>query len=175
MGDGVKGTVTPLASIFPAQEALKAAKRVEESIAEREKEVESLQGFISDNTAIVNLVRRLPEELSHDIMVPFGKAAFFPGRLIHTNEFLEKDESLKDYIGRFNREALQVSNLDPSAAMNALLSDVRSAEFRHSIAKKAPSTLADLIAWVEKYIIAEETLAALNLNQDNQTDSKRKD
>ncbi|XP_077248498.1 uncharacterized protein LOC143888089 [Tasmannia lanceolata] len=86
----------------------------------------------------------------------------------------EKGESLKDYISRLNREALQVPNLDPSATMNALLTGVMSVDFRLSIAKKTPSTLADLIVRAEKYITPEETLVALNLNLGGQNDEKRK-
>lgn len=88
MQEPVKGTVTPLASLFPPEEAQKASKRVQGALADRQSELDRLQGFIADNTALVNLVQRLPDELHHDIMVPFGKAAFFPGRLVHTNEFL---------------------------------------------------------------------------------------
>ncbi|XP_034701708.1 RNA polymerase II subunit 5-mediating protein homolog isoform X1 [Vitis riparia] len=88
MQEPVKGTVTPLASLFPPEEAQKASKRVQDALADRQSELDLLQGFIADNTALVNLVQRLPDELHHDIMVPFGKAAFFPGRLVHTNEFL---------------------------------------------------------------------------------------
>lgn len=88
MQEPVKGTVTPLASLFPPEEAQKASKRVQDALADRQSELDRLQGFIADNTALVNLVQRLPDELHHDIMVPFGKAAFFPGRLVHTNEFL---------------------------------------------------------------------------------------
>ncbi|MQL96068.1 hypothetical protein Taro_028739 [Colocasia esculenta] len=88
MADQVKGSVSPLASMFPAEEVQKAVKRVEEAISEQQKELEHLHLFASDNANLINLVQRLPDELSHDIMVPFGKAAFFPGRLIHTNEFL---------------------------------------------------------------------------------------
>ncbi|XP_057460617.1 uncharacterized protein LOC130751103 isoform X2 [Actinidia eriantha] len=84
----VKGTVTKLSSLFPVEEAQKAAKRVEETIAERQKELDLVGDFIADNRGLINLVQKLPDELHHDIMVPFGKAAFFPGRLIHTNEFL---------------------------------------------------------------------------------------
>nr|CAN79217.1 hypothetical protein VITISV_012794 [Vitis vinifera] len=75
MQEPVKGTVTPLASLFPPEEAQKASKRVQDALADRQSELDRLQGFIADNTALVNLV-------------PFGKAAFFPGRLVHTNEFL---------------------------------------------------------------------------------------
>ncbi|KAJ1389775.1 Prefoldin alpha-like [Sesbania bispinosa] len=83
-----KGTVTSLASLFPVDEAQKAVKRVEDAIAEKKNELDRVQDFVSDNNNLINLVQKLPEQLSHDIMVPFGKAAFFPGRLIHTNEFL---------------------------------------------------------------------------------------
>eukprot|EP00056_Hartaetosiga_gracilis_P009489 m.136428 g.136428 ORF g.136428 m.136428 type:complete len:161 (+) comp13140_c0_seq1:15-497(+) len=31
-------------------------------------------------------LKELPTKLSQDVMVPFGKLAFFPGKLIHTNE-----------------------------------------------------------------------------------------
>ncbi|KAL9342897.1 hypothetical protein Peur_063328 [Populus x canadensis] len=85
---GGKGTVTPLASMFPVNEAQKAAKRVEEKIGEKQKELDCIKEYVTENTNLINLVSRLPDELNHDIMVPFGKAAFFPGRLIHTNEFM---------------------------------------------------------------------------------------
>ncbi|KAF9592538.1 hypothetical protein IFM89_015232 [Coptis chinensis] len=88
MEEGVKGTVTSLASLFPVEEAEKAAKRVEEAIAQKQQELDQLHNFIADNNNLVKLVKKLPDELFHDVMVPFGKAAFFPGQLIHTNEFL---------------------------------------------------------------------------------------
>ncbi|KAK8648097.1 hypothetical protein V6N13_128859 [Hibiscus sabdariffa] len=71
----VKGTVTPLSSMFPPEEVQKAAKLVEDKLSEKRNEMNQLKEFIADNTSLINLV-------------PFGKAAFFPGRLVHTNEFL---------------------------------------------------------------------------------------
>ncbi|CAL9049651.1 uncharacterized protein LOC135582396 isoform X1 [Musa acuminata AAA Group] len=88
MGAAAPGTITSLETLFPPDEAQKATRRVEEAIADRRNELLRVQGFVSDNSSLINLVRTLPEELSHDIMVPFGSAAFFPGRLVHTNEFL---------------------------------------------------------------------------------------
>ncbi|XP_062105985.1 uncharacterized protein LOC133817470 isoform X2 [Humulus lupulus] len=88
MEGSVKGTVTPLSSLFAAEEAQKAAKRVYDTIAEKRQELDRLRGFVSDNANLISTVQRLPDQLHHDIMVPFGKAAFFPGRLIHTNEFM---------------------------------------------------------------------------------------
>ncbi|KAL3509334.1 hypothetical protein ACH5RR_028735 [Cinchona calisaya] len=90
MAEGLKkkGTVKSLSSLFPPEETQKASERVRDTIAERHEELQQLKSFISDNTNLVNLVRTLPNELNHQIMVPFGKAAFFPGQLIHTNEFM---------------------------------------------------------------------------------------
>jgi len=83
-----KGTATPLGAVFSPEETKRAVARVSESIADRRAELGRLQGFVADNAALVSLVNRLPDELTHEIMVPFGGAAFFPGRLIHTNELL---------------------------------------------------------------------------------------
>ncbi|KAI3457673.1 hypothetical protein Pfo_014336 [Paulownia fortunei] len=83
-----KGTVTRLSSMFPAEEAEKASRRVQDAIAQRQQQLNQLKGFIDENVSLINLVQKLPDETHHDIMVPFGKAAFFPGRLIHTNEFM---------------------------------------------------------------------------------------
>ncbi|KAH7664042.1 unconventional prefoldin RPB5 interactor 1 protein [Dioscorea alata] len=87
-GGEVKGTVTPFDSVYSPAAVREAAAKVHDSIADHQKDLARVQGFFSDNTNLINLVQRLPDELSHDIMVPFGGAAFFPGKLIHTNEFL---------------------------------------------------------------------------------------
>ncbi|KAG6522605.1 hypothetical protein ZIOFF_019749 [Zingiber officinale] len=68
MGDGVKGTVTPLGSLFSPEEARKAAQRVEGAVVQRSSELRRLQGFVSENSALISLVRSLPDELSHEIM-----------------------------------------------------------------------------------------------------------
>ncbi|XP_042519901.1 RNA polymerase II subunit 5-mediating protein homolog isoform X3 [Macadamia integrifolia] len=107
MENGVKGTVTPLASVFPVEGAQKAAKRVQETLANRQKELDYVHNFVVDNTNLVNLVQRLPDELSHDVMVPFGTVAFFPGRLIHTNEFLVLlGEGY--YVERTSRQTIEI-------------------------------------------------------------------
>lgn len=64
-----KGTVTPLSSFFSVEDAQKAAKRVQDTIAEKDLELEHLQGFVADNRDLINLVGRLPEHLHHDVMV----------------------------------------------------------------------------------------------------------
>ncbi|XP_077215908.1 uncharacterized protein LOC143850556 [Tasmannia lanceolata] len=73
---------------------------------------------------------------------------------------------------RFNREALQVSNLDPSAAVNVLLAGTKSNDFRRSIARQNPHSLADLMAGAEEYLAVEETLAALDSNRRRTSEEK---
>ncbi|KAI8551597.1 hypothetical protein RHMOL_Rhmol06G0198300 [Rhododendron molle] len=99
MDEPAKGTVTSLSSLFPVEEVHEASKRVQDTISEHQKDLDKLRDFTADNASLISLVQKLPDQLHHDIMastqytlkinvVPFGKAAFFPGRLIHTNEFL---------------------------------------------------------------------------------------
>ncbi|XP_077224038.1 uncharacterized protein LOC143857491 [Tasmannia lanceolata] len=93
----------------------------------------------------------------------------------------DDNEPLKVFVCRFNREALQVPNLDPSAAMNALLAGARSNDFRRAIARQNPHSLADLMTGAEEYITVEETLATLNSNrritseEKNPTKQRRED
>ncbi|XP_078167597.1 prefoldin chaperone subunit family protein isoform X2 [Carex rostrata] len=84
----VKGKAIALDSVYSPEETAKAVHRVEEVVAERRRELDGLRRFAADNSSLSSLVQRLPDETSHDIMVPFGGVAFFPGRLIHTNELL---------------------------------------------------------------------------------------
>lgn len=67
-GLGRKGTVTPLESQFPPEEVHKATKQFQDAIAEKNNELHVLQRFIADNNNLVNLVQKLPEQLSHDVM-----------------------------------------------------------------------------------------------------------
>lgn len=65
----MKGTVTSISSLYPVEEAQKAAKRLEEALAENAEELNRVKEFIADNTSLINLVQKLPEDLHHDIMV----------------------------------------------------------------------------------------------------------
>ncbi|XP_077246024.1 uncharacterized protein LOC143885861 [Tasmannia lanceolata] len=84
----------------------------------------------------------------------------------------EDNEPLKAFVSRFNRKALQVPNLDPSAAANALLTSAKSNDFRRSLARQNPHSLADLMTGAEEYISVEETLAALDSNRRRTSEEK---
>ncbi|XP_058104818.1 uncharacterized protein LOC131248520 [Magnolia sinica] len=68
----------------------------------------------------------------------------------------EPKESLKDYITRFNDEALQVEDYDDKIALSTVFGGLKEERFTFSITKNPSKTLADLIARAQKYTNAEE-------------------
>lgn len=84
----LKGEVRRLSDVFSVGDAERASTRVQGAVQSQRHTLHTLQGFAQDNHELTKLVQDLPNKVSHNIMVPFGKAAFFPGRLVHTNEFL---------------------------------------------------------------------------------------
>ncbi|XP_077229943.1 uncharacterized protein LOC143862921 [Tasmannia lanceolata] len=84
----------------------------------------------------------------------------------------EDNELLQTFVSRFNREALQVPNLDPSAAVNALLAGAKSNDFWRSVAHENPHSVADLMAIAEEYLVVEETLATLDSNRRRTSEEK---
>ncbi|XP_027346984.1 RNA polymerase II subunit 5-mediating protein homolog isoform X2 [Abrus precatorius] len=159
-----KGTVTSLASVFPVEESQKAAKRVEDAIAEKQNELDRVRGFVADNDNLINLVQKLPEQLSHDIMVPFGKAAFFPGRLIHTNEFLVLLGEAY-YAERTSKQTVEIlqrrgKSLDSQVnSLDANIKDLKAeASFFNATASDAAEGFVEILEdYVEKESIGEES------------------
>lgn len=155
-----KGTVTSLSSLFPPEETQKALDRVQNAILDRRKNLDQLKEFIAENTNLINVVQTLPNELHHDIMVPFGKAAFFPGQLIHTNEIMVLlGESY--YAERTSRQTVEIlkrraKTLDSQVeALKAEIEDLKvEASFFDATAAEAKDGLVQI---VEDY--AEETSA----------------
>ncbi|CAL4945750.1 unnamed protein product [Urochloa decumbens] len=145
-----KGTATPLGAVFSPEETKRAVARVAESIADRRAELGRLQGFVADNAALVSLVNRLPDELSHEIMVPFGGAAFFPGRLIHTNELLVllgegyyAERSAKQTTDILHRRGVELEA--QVEAMKSTISDLEAeAKFFESTAAEASEGLVEI-------------------------------
>lgn len=60
---------------------------LQESEIVKEK-VKQLTKFKEDYEALKARLETLPDKVSHEVMVPFGKLAFIPGRVKHTNEIL---------------------------------------------------------------------------------------
>ncbi|RUS90248.1 hypothetical protein EGW08_002029 [Elysia chlorotica] len=58
------------------------------AVRDTEHQIKQMEEYKSDYKTLKERLRTLPDELTHDVMVPFGKFAFMPGKLVHTNEIL---------------------------------------------------------------------------------------
>ncbi|GAV62431.1 hypothetical protein CFOL_v3_05954 [Cephalotus follicularis] len=71
------------------------------------------------------------------------------------------DESLRDYLTRFNKESLTVKDLEPSFTLAALNSGLKdNSPFTFSLMKKPMVDMIDLLRRAEKYVNAKEAMAA---------------
>ena len=57
-------------------------------IHEVDQQIAKWRQFQSDYQHLETRLASLPDRLTHECMVPFGKLAFIPGRVIHSNEIL---------------------------------------------------------------------------------------
>ncbi|GAV67869.1 hypothetical protein CFOL_v3_11373 [Cephalotus follicularis] len=81
----------------------------------------------------------------------------------HSKGYLSegKDESLRDYLTRFNKESLTVKDLEPSFALEALNSGLKdNSPFTFSLMKKPTQDMDDLLRRAEKYANVKEAMAA---------------
>ncbi|XP_021623819.1 uncharacterized protein LOC110623198 [Manihot esculenta] len=69
-----------------------------------------------------------------------------------------KNESLREYVARFNSKALQIPELDEARAVEVMQKETTSPEFFGSLCRKPPTTLAELMKRVEKYIRQDDAL-----------------
>uniref|UniRef100_A0ACD5WIM9 Uncharacterized protein n=1 Tax=Avena sativa TaxID=4498 RepID=A0ACD5WIM9_AVESA len=150
MAAAKKGTVTPMGAVFSPDDTRRAVSHVAQAVADRRAELARVQGFFTDNAALVSLVQRLPDELSHEIMVPFGGAAFFPGSLIHTNQLLVllgdgyyADRSAKQTIEILHRRGTELET--QMEAIKATIANLEAeAKFFESTAAEASEGLVEI-------------------------------
>ncbi|XP_017227520.1 uncharacterized protein LOC108203258 [Daucus carota subsp. sativus] len=83
------------------------------------------------------------------------------------------NESLREYMNRFTKEALKVSDLDQKVAMIALQQGITDDNFRRSLAKRALDNMNDLQERAGKYIKAEEILKKSQTNGGPSTNFKK--
>ncbi|XP_022873652.1 uncharacterized protein LOC111392522 [Olea europaea var. sylvestris] len=69
-----------------------------------------------------------------------------------------QNETLRDFMTRFNKERLQIPNLHITAAVSALTYAIKCEAFKMSLSKTPPKTVTELLTRAEKYINMEETL-----------------
>ncbi|XP_058075823.1 uncharacterized protein LOC131224321 [Magnolia sinica] len=86
----------------------------------------------------------------------------------------EPKESLKDYISRFNEEALLIEDYDNKMTLTAMFNSLKEGKFTFSIGKNSPKTLAELVARAQKYTNAEEFSTARKNVQVTEPNNKGK-
>ncbi|XP_058080671.1 uncharacterized protein LOC131228834 [Magnolia sinica] len=96
-------------------------------------------------------------ELSRLFLTQFisGKKSRKPNTHLFTIKQKPK-ESLKEYIARFNEEALQVEDYDDKIALSVVFEGLKEGRFTFSIGKNPLKTLTDLIAKSQKYTNIEK-------------------
>ena len=71
-----------------------------------------------------------------------------------------KDETLRSYITRFNKEALSIDEANNKILMAAFTSKLRKGKFLFSLYKNDPKTMSDMLYRATKYMNAEDVLLA---------------
>lgn len=61
---------------------------IQSRIAAADRHIARSAALISEYERVISQCRRLPQSLSHPVMVPFGRRAFQRGKIVHTNQFL---------------------------------------------------------------------------------------
>ncbi|XP_020206580.1 uncharacterized protein LOC109791668 [Cajanus cajan] len=74
----------------------------------------------------------------------------------------EKKESLRSFMDRFNKTAMEIKNLNPVVAMDRLNTALKPGPFVNSLCKKPPLDMNDLRRRAEKYMKMEELTESRN-------------
>ncbi|XP_075650215.1 uncharacterized protein LOC142620788 [Castanea sativa] len=70
-------------------------------------------------------------------------------------------ETLRSYVKRFTRETLEVDDADDKVQLTTFKAGLRSREFVVSLGKNPPQTMAEMLLKAQKYMNAEDALAAI--------------
>jgi hypothetical protein len=71
-------------------------------------------------------------------------------------------ESLRVYVHRFNKEAMQIDRPKEDVTLTAFMAGLRKGDFLYDLCKDPPETLSELMYEAQKYMNAKDALEALN-------------
>ena len=71
-----------------------------------------------------------------------------------------KDETLRSYISRFNKEALSIDEADDKILVVAFTNGLRKGKFLFFLYKNDPKTMSEMLYRATKYMNAEDALLA---------------
>ncbi|XP_043721123.1 uncharacterized protein LOC122668649 [Telopea speciosissima] len=85
------------------------------------------------------------------------------------------DESIRGFLTRFNKEALEVRNLDQMVKFQALRSCIRDVELKKSLIMDEPGDMYELFSRCEKYINLAKVLATEKEDKPEKKAQEKKD
>ncbi|XP_052171495.1 uncharacterized protein LOC127787474 [Diospyros lotus] len=91
--------------------------------------------------------------------------------LVNTKQ--NQGESLRDFVARFNEEALSIDEFDQWIAMVALQNGLRDGPFAQSLAKTPPRTFTEALTRANKYINAEEVMKVKRAEQPDKKEREK--
>ena len=81
---------------------------------------------------------------------------------------------MRSYVKRFTRETLEVDEIDDKVQLTTFKAGLKSREFMASLAKNPSKTMAKMLLKAQKYMNAEDALAAMR-DVERLEDKVRKD
>lgn len=90
----------------------------------------------------------------------------------------EEGESLRSYVKRFNREALELDEVEDKVQLTTFKARLKSKEFMVALAKSPSESMTEMLLNAQKYMNAEDALASIRMgntqkeNKNTQEDSK---
>ena len=90
----------------------------------------------------------------------------------------EEGESLRSYVKRFNREALELDEVEDKVQLTTFKARLKSKEFMVALAKSPSESMMEMLLNAQKYMNAEDALASIRMgntqkeNKNTQEDSK---
>ena len=83
-------------------------------------------------------------------------------------------ETLRSYVKCFTRKTVEVDEADDKVQLTTFKAGLRSRDLMASLAKNPPKTMAEMLLKVQKYMNAEDTIAAIR-DVEKPGDKGRKD
>ncbi|XP_075670098.1 uncharacterized protein LOC142639846 [Castanea sativa] len=140
-------------------------------LQEMRKEMDELRNAIKEKTD-----RSLDKMLSSAFLRHFvgGQRPKRPADHLLTIKQRER-ETLRSYVKRFTRETLEVDDADDKVQLTTFKAGLKSREFVVSLAKNPPRTMAEMLLKAQKYMNAEDALAAIVDEGKLRTEGRKED
>ena len=125
---------------------------------------------------VADLVHRQLRSIKQCLFVPFHRRATSKEPVDYLLTIRQGEmETLRSYVKRFTQETLEVDEADDKVQLTTFKAGLRSRDLMASLAKKPPKTMAEMLLKAQKYMNAEDALAAIKDAEKPGDKAKRED